>query len=314
MSHASVWRIGSGRMKIQSTEDKLSMNSQSIIQSWQSNKIADVFVIAEIGINHNGDLDIAKRMIDLARESGCDVVKFQKRTLEIVYSQEFLDSPRESPFGETQRDQKEALEFGETEYVEIDRYCRETGIEWFASAWDLESLEFLNKFDLKYNKVASAMLTNEPFLKAVAAERKLTFISTGMSNYKDIDKSVEIFEEANCCYILMHCVSTYPSPESDLNLKMIKTLRDRYGCLVGYSGHEPSVSPSVIASVLGAVAIERHITLDRAMYGSDQAASLEKAGLESLVTQVRKVNVVMGDGVKRITPGEVEVLEKLRYW
>jgi len=290
------------------------MDFKNIVKSWPNDTLSHVFIIAEIGINHNGDLGVAKRMIDLARESGCDAVKFQKRTITTVYSQKFLDSSRESPFGNTQREQKEALEFGETEYDEIDRYCRETGIEWFASAWDLDSLEFLKKFDLKYNKIASAMLTNEPFLEAVAAEKKLTFISTGMSYYKDIDKAVEIFEKANCCYVLLHCISSYPSPENHLNLKMIETLRDRYDCFVGYSGHESSVSPSVIAAVLGAVAIERHITLDRAMYGSDQAASLEKAGLESLVNQVRKINAVMGDGVKRLAPGEAEASVKLRYW
>ena len=290
------------------------MAPHSVVHSRQGAPVKQVFIIAEIGINHNGDLCIAKKMIDLAKAAGCDAVKFQKRTLETVYTQEFLESPRESPFGATQREQKEALEFDEADYDQINQYCHERAMDWFASAWDLESFEFLKKYDLKYNKIASPMLTHIPLLHAVAGERKLTFISTGMSNYREIDTAVKVFREAKCDFTLLHCVSTYPSPEEDLNLRMIETLRDRYDCPVGYSGHEPSVSPSLVAAALGAAVIERHITLDRSMYGSDQAASLEKAGLEMLVNQVRKVKLVMGNGVKRITPGEAEVAEKLRYW
>jgi N-acetylneuraminate synthase len=273
-----------------------------------------VTVIAEAGINHNGDLDIAKDLIRVAHIAGADAVKFQKRTIEAVYTQEMLDSSRESPFGLTQRDQKEALEFGRAEYDEIDAFCRDLGMDWFASAWDLESQKFLAKYKLKYNKVASAMTTNLPFLDAVAAEGKLTYMSTGMCTLDDIDRAVEVFRMRNCPFVLMHTVSTYPAPEADLNLSCIGTLRARYGCPVGYSGHEVAVSPSLIAVMLGAVAVERHITMNRAMYGSDQAASLEVDTFKRLVTMIRKIPGLLGDGVKRVTEGEAGVAKKLRYW
>ena len=273
-----------------------------------------VFIIAEIGINHNGDIELAKRLIDLAKQSGCDAVKFQKRTIDIVYPQAVLDAPRESPWGTTTRQQKEGLEFGLTEYQEIDRHCREQDIEWFASAWDLESQQFLRQFNLKHNKIASAMLTHAEFVEAVASERKPTFLSVGMATWEEVDKAVGILKKHDCPTTILHTVSTYPCAEEELNLQMIPEIKKRYGLPVGYSGHEASVSPSVVAAVLGAVAIERHITFDRAMYGSDQAASLEKAGLESMVAQIRKIPVVLGDGVKRITPGEASVAKKLRYW
>ena len=273
-----------------------------------------VFIIAEIGINHNGDIELAKRLIDLAKQCGCDAVKFQKRTIDIVYPKAVLDAPRESPWGTTTRQQKEGLEFNLPQYQEIDRYCREQGIEWFASAWDLESQKFLRQFNLKHNKIASAMLTHADFVEAVAAERKPTFLSVGMATWDEVDAAVSIMKKHDCPIVILHTVSTYPSAEEDLNLQMIPEIQKRYGLPVGYSGHEASVSPSVIAAVLGAVAIERHITIDRAMYGSDQAASLEKAGLESMVAQIRKIPVVLGDGVKRITPGEASVAKKLRYW
>ena len=274
----------------------------------------NVFIIAEIGINHNGDLDLAKRLIDLAKQSGCDAVKFQKRTIDIVYPKAVLDAPRESPWGTTTRQQKEGLEFGFAQYQEIDRHCREQDIEWFASAWDLESQKFLRQFDLKHNKIASAMLTHDEFVEAVASERKPTFLSVGMATWEEVDKAVGILKKHDCPTVILHTVSTYPCAEEELNLQMIPELKKRYGLPVGYSGHEASVSPSVVAAVLGAVAIERHITFDRAMYGSDQAASLEKAGLESMVAQIRKIPVVLGDGVKRVTPGEASVAKKLRYW
>jgi N-acetylneuraminate synthase len=273
-----------------------------------------VIVIAEAGINHNGDLDIAKDLIRVAHIAGADAVKFQKRTIETVYTKEMLDSPRESPFGLTQRDQKEALEFGRAEYDEIDSFCRDLGMEWFASAWDLESQKFLAKYKLKYNKVASAMTTNLPFLDAVAAEGKLTYMSTGMCTLDDVDRAVEVFRMRNCPFVLMHTVSTYPAPEADLNLSCIGTLRARYGCPVGYSGHEVAVSPSLIAVMLGAVAVERHITMNRAMYGSDQAASLEVDTFKRLVTMIRKIPGLLGDGVKRVTEDEAGVAKKLRYW
>ena len=273
-----------------------------------------VYIIAEIGINHNGDLNIAKQLIDLAIKCGCDAVKFQKRTIETVYSKVMLDSPRESPWGTTTRQQKEALEFGLIEYREIDRYCRERNIAWFASAWDIESQEFLRKFNLKHNKVASAMITNHPFVENVAAEKKHTFVSTGMCTLEQLDETVAIFRKHACPFTLMHTVSVYPCKEDDLNLACIQTLKKRYGVPVGYSGHEVSPMPSIIAASLGAVAVERHITLDRAMYGSDQAASLEVRGLETLVKGIRSYEVCLGTGEKVFSEAERANAKKLRYW
>jgi len=273
-----------------------------------------VYVIGEIGINHNGSLDIAKQLIDMAKRCGCDAVKFQKRTIDIVYTQELLDSPRESPWGTTQRAQKEGLEFSEADYDEIDRYCRAAGIDWFASAWDIPSQKFMRKYNLSHNKVASAMVTHPDFLEAVAEEKKPTFLSTGMCTWEEIDRAVAIFKKHDCPLVLLHTVSEYPAPENVLNIGVMHALRDRYNLPVGYSGHEASVSPSVIAAAQGAVAIERHITLDRAMYGSDQSASLEEAGLRDMVGMIRKIPVVLGDGQKRITEKEVGVASKLRYW
>ena len=273
-----------------------------------------VFVIAEAGINHNGDIDIARRLIDLAKQSGCDAVKFQKRTIDLVYPPQQLAQPRESPWGTTLADQKRALEFGEAEYDEIDGHCHSLNLPWFASAWDEPSLCFLDRYDCPYNKVSSAMVAKLDFVEHIARRRKPTFLSTGMSTWADIDRAVAVFRRHECPVVLMHSVSEYPCPEDRLNLLMIPALRARYGLPVGYSGHEASVSPSVVAAVLGAVAIERHVTLDRAMYGSDQAASLEKPGLDTLVAQLRKLPVVLGDGVKRVTPGDEAMAKKLRYW
>lgn len=270
-----------------------------------------VFIITELGINHNGDLEIAKKLIDGAVRCGCDAVKFQKRTIDKVYTREVLDSPRESPWGTTQREQKEGLEFGLEEYQEIDRYCREKGIPWFASAWDLESQAFLRAFDCRFNKIASVQLTNIPLLEMVAEENKDTFISTGMSTLEEIDRAVDIFRNAGCEFELMHCNSTYPMPPEDANLKMIDTLRQRYQCKVGYSGHETGLVISVAAVALGVTSVERHITLDRAMYGSDQAASVELVGLTRLMDMIRTVEASLGDGVKHITESEREVREKL---
>ena len=272
------------------------------------------FLIAEIGINHNGDLDIAKALIKAAYEAGFDAVKFQKRTIDIVYTPDVLDQPRQSPWGDTQRAQKEGLEFGEAEYDAIDAYCREMGIAWFASAWDLPSQQFLARYNLAYNKIASAMLTHDALVEAVAAEGKLTFISTGMCTLEQVDKAVETLRAAHCPFVVMHTVSTYPTPAADLNLLGIRTLEQRYNAPAGYSGHEASVEPSVMAAMLGAVAIERHITLDRTMYGSDQSASLEPDELRSLVGRLDDLRTWLGDGEKRITPGEAEVAKKLRYW
>lgn len=271
-----------------------------------------IFIIAEIGINHNGDINIAKELIKLAKEAGCDAVKFQKRTINIVYTKKLLDSPRESPWGHTQRDQKEGLEFGLKEYQEIDRYCKELGIEWFASAWDIESQKFLRQFNCKYNKIASAMLVYDDLIKEIASEKRYTFISTGMSALKQIDHAVDIFRKYECPFEIMHCVSTYPMDDEDANLNCIKTLREHYKCNVGYSGHEVGLAVSYAAVALGITSLERHITLDRAMYGSDQAASLEPVGLRSLVGAVRKIEKAMGDGVVRVLDKEVPISKKLR--
>lgn len=271
-----------------------------------------VFVVAEIGINHNGDMGLAKKLIDAAVVAGCDAVKFQKRTVDKVYTKDYLESPRKSPWGTTQREQKEGLEFGKREYDEIDRYCKEKKIEWYASAWDVDSQKFLRQFDCKYNKVASAMLTKDELLEKIAEEKKYTFISTGMSSYEEIDHVVEIFEKYNCPYELMHCNSTYPMPLEDANLKLIRVLADRYRCKTGYSGHEEGTLISVCAVAAGATSIERHITLDRNMYGSDQKASLEPFELCRLVKEIREVEKIMGDGRKVLTVAEEEVKRKLR--
>lgn len=273
-----------------------------------------IFFIAEIGINHNGDVEIAKQLINQAKAAGCDAVKFQKRTIDIVYSSELLAQKRESPWGATQREQKEGLEFGEAEYDAIDAYCRQVGIDWFASAWDIPSQHFLRRYNCRYNKVASAMVTHLDFLRELASEKKPTFLSTGMCTFDHIGTAVKILKDAGCPVILMHTVATYPAADKDLNLSVMHDLRQRYAIPVGYSGHEVSVSPSIMSAVMGAVAIERHITLDRAMYGSDQAASLELSGLLSLMGTIRKIPDCIGDGVKRILPAEEGVAKKLRYW
>ena len=274
-----------------------------------------VFITAEIGINHNGDIEIAKQIIDSAKNTGCDAVKFQKRTVEKVYSKEILDSPRDSPWGTTTREQKEGLEFGEKEYDVIDKYCKDKKIEWYASAWDIDSQEFLKKYNLKYNKVASAMLTYNKLLEKIAQERKHTFISTGMSTIEEIRNAVKIFKEYDCPFELQHSVSTYPMKEQDANLKCIQTLKKEFGCNVGYSGHESSgYLISVIAVTLGATSIERHLTLDRAMYGSDQSASLEVHGLVRLVKDIRLIESILGDGVKRVLESEIPIIKKLRVF
>jgi len=271
-----------------------------------------IFIIGEVGINHNGDMSICKQLIDVAADAGCDAVKLQKRDIDLVYSKEMLDSPRESPWGLTQRDQKAGIEFGVEQYSEIDQYCKEVGIEWFASAWDTKSQIFLRQFNCNYNKVASAMIICKDLLKIVADEKKHTFISTGMSSYDDIQTAINIFKQADCPFEIMHTVSTYPMNDEDANLNMIKTLRDKFQCDVGYSGHEAGLAISYAASALGITSLERHITLDRAMYGSDQSASVESHGLYQLVGAVRKITKAMGDGKKRVNKDEMLIAEKLR--
>jgi N-acetylneuraminate synthase len=271
------------------------------------------FTIAEIGINHNGNIDIAKKLIDEAAKVGFDAVKFQKRTIDIVYSKEILDSPRESPWGNTQREQKEGLEFGLDQYDEIDKYCKKQKILWFASAWDTESLKFLDKYNLNYNKIASAMITDLNFLEEVAKRKKHTFISTGMSSSKNIDDAVKIFSNNNCSFELMHCVSTYPCKSEDVNLNVIDSLKKKYNCKVGYSGHENGIIISLAAYVKGISSLERHITLDRSMYGSDQSASLEPRGIRELMTGIEKIKLSTGDGeIGKIIEEEKVIAKKLR--
>ena len=269
-------------------------------------------IIAEIGINHNGDIVICKQLIDVAKGAGADCVKFQKRDINQVYTQEFLDSPRESQWGTTQREQKSGLEFSAEQYQEIEDYCKYKGIEWFASAWDVNSQKFLRQFNSKYNKVASAMIVHTDLLKEVASEGKHTFISTGMTAYDDIQTAVDIFRKANCSFELMHTVSTYPMKDEDANLNMINTLREKFDCNVGYSGHEVGLAVSYAASALGITSLERHITLDRSMYGSDQSASVEPSGFQQLVGAVRKIELAMGDGIKKTIEAEAPIAENLR--
>jgi N-acetylneuraminate synthase len=257
-------------------------------------------------------MSICKQLIDIASEADCDAVKFQKRDIDEVYTQEFLESPRESQWGTTQRDQKKGLEFDADQYKQIDDYCKKKKIEWYASAWDLNSQEFLRQFKCNYNKVASAMIVHEDLLKKIAEEGKHTFISTGMSEYDDIQKAVDIFRSAKCPFELMHTVSTYPMKDEDANLNVINTLRDKFDCDVGYSGHEVGLAISYGAASLGITSLERHITLSRAMYGSDQAASVEPAGLKQLVGGVRKIVRALGDGNKKIIDAEKPIAKKLR--
>ena len=272
-----------------------------------------VFIVAEIGINHNGDIKIAKKLIDLAVSSGCDAVKFQKRTVNKVYSKEVLDGPRESPWGTTQREQKEGLEFSISDYKIIDKYCKQKKIQWYLSCWDVDSQIEMRKFKTKYNKVASAMLVHTKLLETIAEERKHTFISTGMSTINDISKAIKIFKKYKCPFELMHSHSSYPMKIEEANLKLIQTLKKKFKCNVGYSGHESAASLICVAAVLqGATSIERHITLDRTMYGSDQAASLESEGVHRLVRDIRALDVILGDGKKKIWDSEKSAMKKLR--
>lgn len=268
-------------------------------------------IVAEVGINHNGDINIAKKLINNCKSIGVDIVKFQKRDIDLVYSKEILDQKRDSPFGTTQREQKIGLEFGKKEYDQINDLCKSINIEWFASSWDVNSQEFLRQYELKYNKIASAMLTHLELLKMVASEGRYTFISTGMHSMDEIALAVEVFKSKNCPFELMHTVSTYPMKNEHANLNMINTLREKFGCKVGYSGHENGRAVSVGAAALGISTLERHITLDRTMYGSDQAASLEVDGFKLLINYVRIVESAMGDGKKKILDEEVQIRKKL---
>ena len=272
-----------------------------------------IFITAEIGINHNGDLKIAKDLIKIAKSCGCDAVKFQKRTVEKSYSKEILDSFRDSPWGNTTRDEKLHLEFNKSDYDEIDKFCSAQDIEWYASSWDIESQEFLRQYNLKHNKVASAMLTNIELLESIAQEKKPTFISTGMSTIDEIRNAVKIFRKHNCPFELMHTNSSYPMKNEEANLNCIGTLKNEFSCNVGYSGHEAGATLVCVAAVLlGATSIERHTTLDRSMYGSDHAASLEPAGLQRLVRDIRLLDIIKGDGITIVWPSELPKLKRLR--
>lgn len=272
-----------------------------------------IYFISEIGINHNGDMSIVKKLIDLAKEAGSDAVKFQKRDIDLVYSKKDLDKLRESPWGSTQREQKQGLELSIDDYSEIDKYCRQVGIDWFASAWDINSLNFLEKFNLKYNKIASPMIISNEILEATSKQKKHTFISTGMSNIQQIDNAVKIFKNNNCSFELMHCISTYPMKPELANLNTINGLRERYKCDVGYSGHEGGIAISYAAAAMGITSLERHITLDRTMYGSDQAASLEPKGLRELIGAIRKIDLAMGEDMTgHVFDDEIPNAEKLR--
>jgi len=273
------------------------------------------FLIAEIGINHNGSLKLAKKLIDLAKKYNFDSVKFQKRDPNICVPEHQKAKIRNTPWGEiTYFEYKKKIELGETEFRKIDKYCKKIKIDWFCSSWDKNSLKFMKKFKTKYNKVASAMITNLDLLKLIAKEKKLTFISTGMSKMKDINNAVKIFKKNKCDFVLMHCVSTYPCEEKDLNLNLIPTLKEKFKCKIGYSGHETTVSPTYAAWFLGADYIERHITLDRTMYGTDQSASLSEAGIRELTNILLKFPSMLGDGNKIITKDEKKLIPKFRYW
>ena len=268
------------------------------------------FIIAEIGINHNGSVELAKKMIDIAVTTGCDAVKFQKRTVDIVYTKEELASERKSVFGNTNGDLKRGLEFGEKEYKEIDEYCKEKGIIWFASCWDENSVDFIEQFNPPCYKIASACLTDDNLLRYTKEKGKPIILSTGMSTMEEIKHAVSILGEENL--VILHCTSTYPSNADEMNLRVIENFRKEFSCPIGYSGHERGITPSVLAVAMGACVVERHITTDRTNWGSDQAASLETAGLYHMVRDIRQTPIILGDGKKIVYPRELPIIDKLR--
>lgn len=268
------------------------------------------FIVAEIGINHNGSVELAKKLIDIAVTTGCDAVKFQKRTVDIVYTKEELAKERKSVFGTTNGDLKRGLEFGVKEYREIDRYCKKKGIMWFASCWDEKSVDFMEKFDVPCYKIASASLTDDKLLKYTRSKGKPILLSTGMSTMDEIRHAVKVLGKKDL--IIYHCTSTYPSNADEMNLRVIQTLKDEFKCPIGYSGHERGLTPSIIAAVLGACTVERHITVDRTNWGSDQAASLETAGLYHMIRDIRQVPSLLGDGKKVVYQRELPIIDKLR--
>lgn len=268
------------------------------------------FITAEIGINHNGSVNRAKSLIDMALSVGCDAVKFQKRTVDVVYTKEELAKERQSVFGETNGDLKRGLEFGYEQYKEIDEYCKQKGIIWYASCWDEGSVDFIEQFDTPCYKIASASLTDDNLLKYVRKTGKPIFLATGMSTMEQIEHAVGVLGEDNL--IIYHCTSTYPSELNEINLKVITTLREKYNCPVGFSGHEKGILPSIMSAMLGANAVERHITTDRTIWGSDQAASLERDGIYRVVRDIRQINTILGDGVKKVYDSELPIIKKLR--
>jgi N-acetylneuraminate synthase len=268
------------------------------------------FVLAEIGINHNGDVSVAKKLIDVAVFAGCEAVKFQKRTVDVVYTPAELAKPRESPFGETNGDLKRGLELGQSEYEEIDAYCRSKGIAWTASCWDEASVDFIDQFDPPFYKIASASLTDDALLRHTRAKGKPIVLSTGMSTIEQVDHAVEVLGKDDL--VLLHTCSTYPAQYPELNLRVIATLRQRYGIPIGYSGHETGIASSVAAAVLGACIVERHVTLDRSLWGSDHAASLEPNGIIRVIRDIRLVEQALGDGAKTVLPSELPIMQKLR--
>jgi N-acetylneuraminate synthase len=268
------------------------------------------FVLAEIGINHNGDTQVAQKLIDVASFAGCEAVKFQKRTVDVVYTPEELAKPRESPFGETNGDLKRGLELGQAEYEQIDEYCRKKPIAWTASGWDEASVDFIEQFNPPFYKIASASLTDDALLRHTRAKGKPIVLSTGMSTLDQIDHAVEVLGKENL--VILHCCSTYPAQYAELNLRVIPAFRERYGVPIGYSGHETGIASSVTAAALGACVVERHITLDRSLWGSDHAASLEPNGIMRVVRDIRLVEAALGDGVKSVLPSEIPIMKKLR--
>jgi len=268
------------------------------------------FVIAEIGINHNGDVNLAKKLIDVAVMSGCDAVKFQKRTVDVVYTKEELAKERQSPFGETNGDLKRGLEFGYEQYSEISKYCKKKGIIWFASCWDEESVDFIEKFNPPCYKISSASLTDDALLKHTKSKKKPILLSTGMSTMEQIEHAVQVLGSDNL--VIYHCTSTYPSDHEEINLKVIKTFREKFDCPIGFSGHERGLTPSIVAVAMGANSVERHITMDRTLWGSDHAASLEPNGLFRMVRDIRQVPIMTGDGVKKVYESELPIIKKLR--
>jgi len=316
---------------VQSSNGLVNNKTQAIIQAWQIYQkifleaknpkpvsIGDkligpdqpIFMIAELGINHNGDINICKKLIDMASESGCHAVKFQKRSVNIIYTKEELAKPRESPFGNTNGDLKRGLEFGEEEYKEIDEYCKKKGIIWFASPWDEESVDFLEKFNVPCYKIASASLTNRGLLKKIRNTGKPIIMSTGLSTLEQVKKAVDFLGEENL--VIMHCTSTYPSAPEEHDLNVIKEYRKYFNCPIGYSGHEPNVWPTITAAAIGACILERHITLDRSMFGSDQAASLERKGI-SLICEIAKlIPIYLGSDKKIVHDSEKPIITKLR--